>query len=1523
MLSPQEKAELRRIEREKKAKEKKAKEEEEQRRKRLEAMNSYFDDDNDDEEEEEEQQEDDNDYDDDDDRRKDKKEDEEEKDRKEDDDNRNRNNNEESQDGKNDVDKNNENDNKSDRKDSDKSSDGKKADDKNKLDNNGDSGKEATKEAGHNNAPNSQGTSQPQAGGSGTGSATPGQPATTPTASPTPAATGTTGTAATGTTGTAVTGTTGTAVTGTTGTAATGTAATTTTGTAAAPVLLVVLLVVLILILFVAICGLISNALANTAADYYDYEFNLEDTTLAQIIKAREDEKGRPLLRFNVKDHQRYVFFSMDESDMKDLLYNNMNKYYDDIVKVMVDRQAERIVNGKNISKASSVGEAISISIEDPNGDDELEKLRKYGTSGFSIQNYFLFLTNEEFVNSMLASTLSTRSIQQIYTDMEKHQGGDTGDVRLKSISKGFKDLILLRMGADVLANLNAQYSFISDENKATIDDYLTNLNGQYLALYQDYLKTDLTFALVYKYLFSTFDQFNSIVWNVYGTENVNGTRVAVPIDFELMQAKGLLSDNGETENLYIPDVYINSFTKEENDAVSDGDFITYLGVLMTHERYAYEKYIDEVLSIVNPYLMHWIVPYSINVATNDYTFALDVMYNMRGPISLDVYKLQQLYRTEEFCIEVLRDYTKYDYLYYCSECNDGVIYNKLYTAAELEQHFKDVVTNKDVTHCDVIPGNPYDEYKCKAKPIFCLNEEDYKNNSKTQISGSERLHTFDYPLNESYKELDSEKKIMFYHTNIDDDPSNKSYDELLDMFCGSHVPKVGRDVSSTLETKLKYAEGMYQVTYNEWEIDMYIEGRWIGNNQSTAYDKGLTSRIISFDTGSPKVESVYRDILEAGPKNYTKTYKLSYLDEDDYNRDGTRANSYEKINRIEWFLDYGAGENEMFPDKKSKEWYDNYTISTKSGEKNIFTDFYHISFNQVAKVIRADVTPQVFDYSKIDVSKFPKVLENQKLAENELTFTNKEGKSVKVASSDYLAENFCTYLKLKYKYNIDSLTRLMNSDEIKKAVADINSTDGLTEEEKVKLEQTKRLQGEMTILQYINGSTGNINDRYAGKYGDEYKGIYNFEIASQADKSSFVDNLSFALASFWNWFCGNTSQAVVKNGYYSNDPVIDACYRLNTVQGYDFKELDFAFVEIESYYNALPTHASDALGNNVVSEEISSLPAEGLAWPVQEKNGSKDVLDYDNQANTLKIKVKKGEENKYKVIAALDGTVYVDEKASRILLLSTDNKYLIIYEGVAASVRTGDTATRGQSLGTVNKTPLIYRVAFNIDGFEVPEGGMPSYKATDLYDPLIFYNITEDENGNKIVESVTGSSGEYAVKTRTINGKELRYKVYKQRDAYYSETYYGYGGTIGKIGCPLIATANALSALGYGKDPGQIWDLVGKPAGSYGVTWACQALGFNAYDRDAYSVTRNEIISHLQNGGTIVFHFAAVDDHPFSNSGHWMSITDYLGGNDVIVNDGNYGMFEDRQSIDYIIQHAKCYSTKYNEKGTFVFISN
>ena len=144
------------------------------------------------------------------------------------------------------------------------------------------------------------------------------------------------------------------------------------------------------------------------------------------------------------------------------------------------------------------------------------------------------------------------------------------------------------------------------------------------------------------------------------------------------------------------------------------------------------------------------------------------------------------------------------------------------------------------------------------------------------------------------------------------------------------------------------------------------------------------------------------------------------------------------------------------------------------------------------------------------------------------------------------------------------------------------------------------------------------------------------------------------------------------------------------------------------------------------------------------------------------------------------------------------------------------------------------------------------------------------------------------------IDGKELKFKVYKQVGAYYSEVFYGYGGTIGGIGCPLIATANALSALGFNMDPGQIWEFMSKPAGAYNVGITANKLGFNAINDSAgntYTTTMaNSIIKWIEDGGSIVYH--EEEGHGlFYKSGHWMSMTDVNSQGQVWINDGGYNM--------------------------------
>lgn len=1416
---------------------------------------------------------------------------------------------------------------------------------------------EQTREMGHNNAPKgqeSQGASNAGGGSStaSTGSAhgasnTAGTSAGGNVAGSGATASGTSGTAAAGSagTGSAAAGSTagGTAAAGSTagGTAAAGGA------TAAAPVILIIIAVILVIALLVVLAGFLINSSIFTGAGYYDYNFSVDDTTVAQIISAREDKLGKPLLRFGVNDTEVLFFFSVNDSDMKDLLYNNMNKLYDDVVKEMDVNQRLSIASGGN-EKINNVGDAITVKVKNnQNGSEAVNELSKYGSSGFSIKNYLLFLNDDEFTNSFIANTLTSRSTSEIYDDMLK-QDSTHGDVKLSSISTGFRDLIVLKYGfdkaQDIFKGVFKKKDASSDEEVISDKAKFEAIKQQYGDLYLEYLNNDLTFSLIYKYLFCTSEQFNSIIWNAYEADPTNGT--FKPMKFTLRKYKA--PDSNQEENLYIPSIYLEN--------------------AVFYDKAQYEKYIDEIISIVNPYLMHWVVPYALNVATSDYTFALDAMYNMKGPINLDVFKVRRLDRNEKFCIGVNRTFRQYGLLFNCPKCSDGSVYSY----SELEAHVKSAHASyssidENITEATdevvsliksqgnsgslnakidaALPRvrNGEGTGSCELERLYNMLKEqspdswafssqgmwsDYnafkslivtdakmKNSSQNDIvyntilsneelekvlvtdfevyriiyaqdqyygrENTRLLCTNAFPLDKSFvihmktaNNVDyksAEALITFYWMDSKDDPNNMTYEEIKSLKCvdntnvvsyKGHIDEKADQESESYKTKLKYAEGMYKVTYNEWVLIPFNVDK----------DIGLHFRDTKVGaTGVVEVASAYEDSLDMGQGHYDRTYKLSYLKKEDYNSDGTRKNTNEKISRIEWFLDYGSGTNEMFPDKKDTKWYSMYDVEYDgSSVQNTFTSFYHVSFKEINKIA---------NISGLDDT----IINNAS-----------DANTVK----NYLKNNYCKYIELKYKKNIESLNELLKSKELEE-----------------KIEQDTASTGQnITKLEYISKNYSQ----------------YTFELASVADASKMKMEtagkfVEWITANAWNYFCGKKLEKFDPDFYGdpSNlNPLIDACYRLNTVQGYDYKNLDFAFVEIESYYDKLPAFVSDMLGYNVVSEEISSLPAEGLKWPVSAKNSSSAALSWTYKNHGARaIDVNGGTNSSsrgdYNAIAATDGTVYVDSNIGRVTLLSENEKYLIIYDGVSiGNFKNGDKVSAGSSLGTIsrpnppfcsnapekdaegkNQWYMHYSVAFNIDGFEKDESGVPIYGGSDLYDPTIFYTFNEDGT----VESVTGSSGEYAVRERTVNGKVRKYKVFKQVGAYYSDTYFGYGYTIGQAGCPLIATSNALSALGYNMDPGQMWAAMGAPAGAYGVSGGCNAFGFTSTGTTASQVTAATMLDVLKNGGSIVFHIPE-GTAPFARTGHWMSITDFNSSGQVLVNDGGYNTMDGYYSPEYIL---------------------
>ncbi len=1500
-LNFQDRAELRRREREKeelKKKRQKEIEEEERRRKKLQSMlDRYnFGDDQGSNEEEEQQ------------------EDEQEDDRRDNKDRKDKDKDDSNQEDKN-KDEGSQKDSKQERNNSNEGQDGTKSND---LKNEGPKS-DNLKEPGSGTQPN------PNASGP-TGSTGPsGSPGPSgPSGSPGPAGAPASGAGSAGSAGSAASGAGG-------GAAAAGGA------TAGAPVLLIILIVILALILICAIGYLISSSTfsqkENMVVGDDTMTFDLEETTVARIIQAREEEFDKPLLRFSTEDTKFLFFFTISESEYKRLIYSNLSDGYDDIIKALKKQLKEEV----NVNSGKKSPDSLLYKRND-NGklearftvDNADDIMRQWGVSGFSIKNYLLYLENDEFTNSFLADTLSSRTIEEVYdTLINSEQEEDRGNVQLESITEEFRDYIMYKSKGFILKNF--------DYNKVESSD-LKYLKDEYYEQYEDFLKTDLTFALIYKYLFCTTDNFNSILWTVYKGHHEDGT-VEVVKDMDI-DRYGKKDSKDQRESVFVPKVVAMDLNTNKIDDTT------------------YENNMKTITAMVNPYLMHWVVPYAVNVATSDYNFSLDVMYNMACPVRMDLFEVETKTVNITSYLYMNIDYKLYTVLYRCNLCNSKVSYMGTYTHSHRNQ-----------------------------EPSFTMltNESDYSGSNPSYHNPSMEVSTRNYMPGGTHTQYPTGYTIAFYNQvgdYIQEVNNVGEMDYKLDQ-----ISKV-EDKNLKLVPKIRYAEGMFKIKKEEWALKPYVDGK--PKERTDSIDaNGILTRT-----------ELYQDEFgrEEGGEFYEKTYKLSYLEEKDYNEDGARK-SGDKINRIEWFLDYGSGENEMFPDKTSDDWYLNYNQfgSDKVAEGEIdwdtFRNFYHVSYNEVSRVA--------------------------------------EKNNFEVIPDEDSTENFCKYIEYKYVKNIDALRKKMKE-----------------------LEESDEKDTEQLILKQI----------YEKK--SEYGFTFEFDVLTEENYKKeqfkdFIDKASSLFVNAWNKFIGR--QTPIPTGFYSDNPLIDACFKVNTIQGYSYDNLDFALVEIEKYYDELPTYTSDMLGDSVESMMISTLPPGGLGWPVKDVNGTESSIigDYKSgKHNGIDIDAGYQEGKNYgsPALAVFDGTVVgVCQKnessniSGKIMIQSTNGCYIAIYEGMySINVSLGSKVSKGQELGLIgkplsdvnknctSKVPvyLHFRVAYDVTGsfsevagdsvaeklwFTLIRAGLSEYAAagvlgniqnesgfklgaveqatgigiglcqwsftrrtglenyakslgkswadesvqfnfllTELglsnaassyasyalisykgYSPSQWVNSQSPEdaaaafcwtferpagdghisrrrtdarnyynmfsgktqstqntsNTSNMIKpdgtydipesmfvdpsiffnitdgkysgtSVTSEGGSYSSHKSKVTGKG--FSLYSQTGAYYSNWAWSWGsGNIAAIGCPLTATTNALAAVGVTTDPGKLFELSNR-SGSNPATLRLDKLGAS-YSGPSGPMASSTIKTTLTSGSSIVFRSAS-----WTSSGHWMALVDY-----------------------------------------------
>lgn len=312
---------------------------------------------------------------------------------------------------------------------------------------------------------------------------------------------------------------------------------------------------------------------------------------------------------------------------------------------------------------------------------------------------------------------------------------------------------------------------------------------------------------VIRQYLLAGRENFNSINWTLVGGNTTN-------VDLEAV------------DDLNIPKV---SKYNQNDNITADQSLTSYLDML-------------------NLYLQHWVVPFALNVATQDTDFGMDVLKNMKDPINISLYQLDRLTKTT----------TTYYYL------------------------------KTDVT--ERVYSCTYDEYGFLTSRTL-VNTLHYESDTSVSYHNSD-TNEYDVTLQQVYGTGE------YIRAGVKSGPS-------IDR----------KTVPYRYVPEITYAEGIYNIIKAAYKIDPIDE--------STA----PVSKDVVLDSSGKEVITEKWDENVEQTQNEIKTYKLSYLKPEDYDSSGNRVGGT-PITRVEWWMDFGGGTNEMYPSKAEPNPSDAFEVS-------------------------------------------------------------------------------------------------------------------------------------------------------------------------------------------------------------------------------------------------------------------------------------------------------------------------------------------------------------------------------------------------------------------------------------------------------------------------------------------------------------------------------------------------------------------------------------------------------------------
>ncbi len=395
--------------------------------------------------------------------------------------------------------------------------------------------------------------------------------------------------------------------------------------------------------------------------------------------------------------------------------------------------------------------------------------------------------------------------------------------------------------------------SYLKEKYKKDFDNFIPSDGNDKDSTYAEKL------SIIEKYLKAGRENFNKINWKLEGSDEE-----IVLKDYNLTGKDSIITDPGF---LKMPD----------------------LDKYQASEGASNEQMKNMYIDMVHIYLQHWVIPYALNIASQDNNFGKSVLEDMWHPIDVTLFELDRRTKTTTEKYYILTSVIET-----ISTFTPGV-YNpatRTVTPGTTTYEYNSYPSDTSVKWVNKTVGNV----------TYTYNVTKLKNGEGGYIA------------------VDPEKPYSSVPVTVDE-PYR-------------HVPKT------------TYIEGLYNIITDKFKIKPIDESNPPTEETETTID----------ENGVKIIVEVWHEDLESVSQKIEK-YKLSYLPETKYT-DEDRT-----IARIEWYIDAGLGDYEMYPEK------------SEATKKKIFETYYSQDEGKTPPLIQG-YSYDDLHFGFIQIDKYYKILE-------------------------------------------------------------------------------------------------------------------------------------------------------------------------------------------------------------------------------------------------------------------------------------------------------------------------------------------------------------------------------------------------------------------------------------------------------------------------------------------------------------------------------------------------------------------